>query len=169
MEALAKATDLSIANASQHLQQLRQAGLVTSRKEGTRVLYRLTGDDVVALFNALQDSSERHLAEVESLISTYYDARDGMEPLSRGELMQRVKEGSITVLDVRPLDEYEAGHVPGAINIPMGDLQQKLKDLPEGREVAAYYRGPWCVLSFNAVAELPVEGAPVSDDLACSP
>lgn len=158
VDALAERTGLSVANASQHLQQLRQAGLVASRKVGTRVLYRLTGEDVVALLAALQGTSERHLASVESLVRTYYTARDALEPVSRAEIMRRLGEGSVTVVDVRPRDEYEAGHVPGAINIPLADLQRRLKDLPEGKEVIAYCRGAWCILSFDAVAELRRRG-----------
>jgi len=158
VEALARAAGISIANASQHLQQLRQAGLVTSRKDGTAVIFRLTGDDIVTLFDALQTSAANHLAKVESLISKYYTARDGLEPLSREVLMARMEEGSITLLDVRPPDEYDSGHVPGAINIPPGELDARLKDLPEGREVVAYCRGTWCVLSFETVAALRKRG-----------
>lgn len=158
VDALAKVTGLSTANASQHLQQLRQAGLVISRKDGIRVLYRLTGDDVIALLGALQNTAERHLAQVDNLISAYYTARDGLEPVSREELMKRLNEGSVTVLDVRPREEYEAGHVPGAVNIPLKDIERHLKDLPEGREIVAYCRGTWCVLSFDAVAALRGKG-----------
>jgi rhodanese-related sulfurtransferase/predicted transcriptional regulator len=158
VEALANAAGISIANASQHLQQLRQAGLVTSRKNGTAVIYRLTGDDVVALFDALQSAAANHLTKVESLISRYYTARDGLEPLSRKELMIRMQEGSITLLDVRPPEEYHSGHVPGAINIPLSELNAHLKDLPEGREVVAYCRGTWCILSFETVATLRKRG-----------
>jgi ArsR family transcriptional regulator len=158
VEALAKAAGISIANASQHLQQLRQAGLVTSRKAGTAVIYRLTGDDVIVLFDALQSSAANHLAKVENLISKYYTARDGLEPLSREALVAGMKEGSITLLDVRPPDEYDSGHVPGAINIPLNELDAHLKDLPEGREVVAYCRGTWCVLSFETVAALRKRG-----------
>ncbi len=158
VDALAEAAGLSVANASQHLQQLRQAGLAVSRKSGTRVLYRLSGDDVIALLAALRDTAERHLAGVESLVRSYYTARDALEPLTRAELVERLREGSVTVLDVRAREEYAAGHVPGAINIPLKDLQQRLQDLPEGREVVAYCRGSWCVLSFDAVAELRRRG-----------
>lgn len=158
VDALAKVSGLSIANASQHLQQLRQAGLVTSRKDGIRVLYRLTGEDVVSLLGALQHTAERHIAEVGSLINSYYTARDGLEPLSREELMTRLNEGSVTVLDVRPREEYEAGHVAGAVNVPLEDIERHLRDLPEGREVVAYCRGTWCVLSFDAMVALRKRG-----------
>ena len=158
VEALANRVGLSVANASHHLQQLRQAGLVHSRKDGTRVLYRLSGDDVVALLNSLQSTAERHLAEVERVIKQYYDAHDGLEPLSRAELMARLEDGTATVLDVRPPDEYDVGHVPGALNTPLKDLDDRLKDLPAGREVVAYCRGTWCILSFEAIAALRRQG-----------
>ncbi|MCP4936208.1 MAG: metalloregulator ArsR/SmtB family transcription factor [bacterium] len=158
VEALSKATGMSIANTSQHLKQLRQAGLVTSRKDGTSVIYRLSGEEVILLFNALQRTAERHLAEVQQVVGVYYNARDHLEPISREELMARLNEGSVSVLDVRPKDEYAAGHVPGAINITSGELEKRLEDLPEGREVIAYCRGTWCVLSFNAVALLRAKG-----------
>ncbi len=158
VEALAGRVGLSVANASHHLQQLRQAGLVNSRKQGTRVLYRLSGDDVVALLNSLRSTAERHLAEVERVIEEYYDAHDGLEPISRAELMARLEEGTATVLDVRPPDEYDAGHLPGALNIPLKDLGDRLKDLPGGREVVAYCRGAWCILSFEAITALRRRG-----------
>jgi len=153
-------TGLSVANTSQHLQVLRQAGLVTARKDGVRVIYRLTGDDVVVLLNALQRTAERHAAEVAHVVERFYTAKDSLEPLSRQDLMARVKEGSVTVVDVRPPSEYEAGHLPGAVNIPLDDLEGRLSSLPEGREVIAYCRGTWCVLSFDAVAALRQRGIP---------
>lgn len=158
VEALARATGLSVANTSQHLQQLRHAGLVVSRKDGTHVLYRLSGDDVIGLLNALQHTAERHLGEVDRIVHGYYHDRDGMEPVSRTELMARIKEGTATVIDVRPPDEYAAGHLPGAINIPLKELEARLAALPAGREVIAYCRGNWCVLSFEAVAALRRRG-----------
>lgn len=158
VEALANVAGMSIANTSQHLKQLRQAGLVTSRKDGTNVIYRLSGDDVVTLFNALQRTAERHQAEVQQVIGGYYTSRDNLEPVSRKELLTRLNEGSVTVLDVRPKEEYAAGHLPGAINITPDELERKLADLPEGRETIAYCRGTWCVLSFEAVATLRTKG-----------
>lgn len=158
VEALAKATGLSVANASQHLQQLRQAGLVTSRREGVQVIYRLSGDDVVGLFNALQRTAERHLAEVDRVVHGYYHDRDGMEAVSRAELVARLKEGAVTVIDVRPPEEYAAGHLPGAVNLPLKELESRIATLPEGREVVAYCRGTWCVLSFEVVAALRRRG-----------
>jgi len=158
VEGLAGRTGLSVANASHHLQQLRLAGLVESRRAGTRVLYRLSGDDVVSLFGALQTTAERHVADVEGLIERFYDARDNLEPLSRTQLMARLGEGTVTVLDVRPPDEYDAGHVPGAVNLPLKEVEARLRDLPEGREVVAYCRGSWCILAFEAVATLRRQG-----------
>ena len=158
VESLATVTGLSVANASHHLQQLRQAGLVVSRRDGTHILYRLSGDDVVTLLGALQTTAGRHLAEAERVIDGFYHARDNLEPVSRAELMARLREGSVTVIDVRPGDEYDAGHLPGAINIPLGEVEDRLKDLPAGREVVAYCRGSWCILAFEAVAALRRRG-----------
>ncbi len=158
VEKLANATGLSIANTSQHLHHLRDAGLVTSRRDGTHVIYRLTGNDVVDLMNALQRSAERHLGEVEQIVARYYSTKDALEPISREDLMARVQEGTVTVIDVRPPEEYASGHVPGAVNIPIKELERRLDDLPEGREVVAYCRGTWCVLSFEAVASLRGKG-----------
>ncbi len=158
VEALARSTGLSIANTSQHLQQLRQAGLVVSRKEGTHVIYRLSGDDVIGLLGALQHTAERHIAEVDRVVHSYYHDRDAMEPVSRAELMARIHDGTATVIDVRPADEFAAGHLPGAVNIPLKDLETRLSSLPPGREVIAYCRGNWCVLSFEAVARLRERG-----------
>ena len=158
VEVVAKATGLSVANASQHLQQLRQAGLVTSRKEGVRVIYRVSSDDVIDLFNALQRTAERHIADVDRVVKSYYNDRDSMEPVSRTELMARIKAGTATIIDARPPEEYAAGHLPGAINVQLEDLEAKLTELPEGREAIAYCRGTWCVLSFEAVAALRRRG-----------
>lgn len=123
VEALALISGLSVANTSQHLQQLRQAGLVTSRKEGQRVFYRLSGDDVVLLLNALRNVADRHLAEVEQLVNTYLDTKDALEPIPAAELLARARTGEVTVLDVRPAEEFAAGHLPGAINIPLSELE----------------------------------------------
>lgn len=158
VEALAKASGLSVANTSQHLQQLRQAGLVTSRKEGQHVRYRLVGDDVIALLGSLRGVAERHLADVERLISTYLTVKDDLEPLPREELLQRAREGLVTVIDVRPEEEYAAGHLPGAVNIPLSRLPERLTQLDPNQEIVAYCRGPHCVLAFEAVARLRESG-----------
>ncbi|BAZ94028.1 ArsR family transcriptional regulator [Thiohalobacter sp. COW1] len=158
VEALAQVAGLSVANTSQHLQQLRQAGLVETRREGQRIYYRLSGEDVVALLDAMRRVANRHLAEIDQLVDTYLTVKDSMEPVAAQELMKRLKRGEVTVLDVRPEEEYAAGHLPGAVNIPLDSLEKQLAALPADREVIAYCRGPYCVLSYDAVAELRRRG-----------
>lgn len=158
VEDLAKVMKLSVANTSHHLQQLRHAGLVTTRKEAQRVFYRINGEDVIELTNCLRRMAERQLAEVNHLVHTYLTSKDGMEPIPREELLQRAKEGSITVLDVRPPAEYAAGHLPGAVNIPLRELKKHLTDFDPGHEIVAYCRGPYCVLAFEAVKLLRDKG-----------
>jgi rhodanese-related sulfurtransferase/DNA-binding transcriptional ArsR family regulator len=158
VEELAKLTGLSIANTSQHLQQLRQAGLAVTRKEGLKVYYRLSDDDVIDLLTALRAVAERHLADVERLIATYLTVKDNLEPIPREELLARAQDELITVIDVRPPQEYAAGHVPGAINIPLTDLEKHLNDFGPTQEIVAYCRGPHCVLAFDAVATLRSKG-----------
>ncbi len=158
VDELANMTKLSVANASKHLQELRQAGLVRARKEGVRVFYEVAGADVVDLFGALSTVAESRLAEVSQLVRTYITARDDLEPVPAGELLERVRQGLVTVLDVRPPEEYAAGHVPGAINIASDALSSHLRRLPKGREVIAYCRGPYCLLSVDAVALLREKG-----------
>jgi ArsR family transcriptional regulator len=158
VEALARMTGLSVANASQHLQHLRRAGLVTARKSGHYVLYRLADEAVVALIASLRGVAERNLAEVEKLVSGYFRSKDSFEPVSPGELLHRAREGLVTVLDVRPPEEFAAGHLPNAINIPLKELKRRLGELPRDQEVVAYCRGPYCVLAYEAVAELRRRG-----------
>lgn len=158
VDGLAVATGQSIANASHHLQQLHRAGLVKSRKSGVHVLYRLSGDDVVDLLGALRSTAERHSAEIARVVSGYFQERDDMEPISREELLRRAKNDGVTVLDVRPQVEYEAGHLPDALNLQLSDLEARLKDLPKDKEIIAYCRGAYCVLSFEAVAKLRRKG-----------
>lgn len=158
VEDLARVAGLSVANASQHLQQLRQAGLVISHKEGLKVYYRLSGDDVLDLFESLRKVAERHLADVGQLVEQYLYIKDSLEALPREELLKRVREDLVTVIDVRPPLEYAAGHVPGAVNIPMDELEQRLADFDPGQEIVAYCRGPHCVLAFDAVARLREKG-----------
>jgi len=155
---LAGLCKLSVANASKHLQELRHAGLVQARKKGQRVYYGIAGSDVVALVAMLRHVGEARLAEVEQLLRTYITARDELEPLLAAELLQRAEDGLVTVLDVRPREEYAAGHLPGAINIPLGELPGRLRKLPKGREVIAYCRGPYCLLSVDAVVLLRDKG-----------
>jgi len=158
VEALSKVAGLSIANTSQHLQHLRQSGLVLARKEGLRVFYRLSGDDVVNIMDNIRLLSERHIADVERLINTYLTVKDSLEPIKRAELIERVRDGLVTVVDVRPSDEFDAGHVAGAINIPIDELEQRMNELGENKEVIAYCRGPHCILAFDAVAQLREKG-----------
>ena len=158
VESLANVAKLSIANTSQHLQQLRQSGLVTSRKEGLKVYYSLSGDDVIALLDSVRDVAERHLSDVDKLVNTYLTAKDSLDPIAATDLIQMANENLVTILDVRPIEEYNAGHVPGAINIPIEELQQHLQDFEPGQEVVAYCRGPHCILAFDAVAQLREQG-----------
>jgi rhodanese-related sulfurtransferase len=158
VDELAKVSGLTVANTSQHLQQLRQAGLVVCRKAGLKVFYRLSGDDVITLLDALRGVAERHVADVEKLVNTYLTVKDELEPLPREELLGRVRDGLVTVLDVRPEEEYAAGHVPGAVNVPLSELERYLEDINPLQEVVAYCRGPHCLLAFDAVAHLRKKG-----------
>jgi ArsR family transcriptional regulator len=154
VEALAEHSGLSVANASQHLQHLRRAGLVTARRQGKFVLYCLTDDAVLTMLAAMQKVAERNLGEVERILRSYFRDRDELEPISRAELLRRMKRGLVTVLDVRPKDEFGLKHLPGARNIPLGQLKRRLSTLDRNTEIIAYCRGPYCVLSFEAVARL---------------
>ncbi|MDP3958967.1 MAG: metalloregulator ArsR/SmtB family transcription factor [Pseudorhodobacter sp.] len=158
VEALAKVAGLTLANTSQHLLHLRRAGLANSEKRGLYVFYSLAGEDVVDLLRALRHTTERHNAEVDRIVSGYFNARDSLEPVSRVTLLERTRAGLVTVLDVRSREEYQAGHIPGAVNLPLGDLKRRLGELPQGSEIIAYCRGPYCVLAFEAVAELRQKG-----------
>ena len=158
VESLASMTGLSMANCSKHLQALRQAGLVVARKEGLRVYYSLAGDDVSRLHSALRGVAEQRVADVERLLRTWLAHRDEMEPVPAAELLERAKNGLVTVLDVRPAEEYAAGHLPGAINVPVGKLESYLSKLPKRKEVVAYCRGPYCLMSFDAVETLRKRG-----------
>jgi len=159
VEDLATRSGMTVANTSRHLQLLRRAALVEGRRESKRVFYRLLGEDaVVALLQALSRVGERNSAEIARVMASYFRARDEFEPVSRKELLERLRCGTATVLDVRPEDEFRQGHVPGALNIPLSQLERRLAELPVDREVVAYCRGPWCVLSFEAVAVLRQRG-----------
>jgi ArsR family transcriptional regulator len=154
VEALAERSGLSIANASQHLQHLRRAGLVTARRQAKFVLYRLADDAVLTMLAGMHKVAERNLGEVERILRSYFHARDDLEPVSRTELAKRMKQGLVTVLDVRPEDEFALGHLPGARNVPLSQLKRQLSKLDRNTEIIAYCRGPYCVLSFEAVAQL---------------
>ncbi len=158
VEALAAKLSIPVANVSQHLQAMRRAGLVTSEREGKFVNYRLADNGVLVAFAAIRSVAERHSAEVERVVRGWFDRRDDMEPISREELAARMVDGAVTVIDVRPPDEYALGHLPGAINIPLSQIEARAEEFQPGREVVAYCRGPWCVLSFEAVAELRRKG-----------
>lgn len=158
VEALAARLGLSVANASQHLQQLKRAGLVASRRDGKFILYRLADESVLGLMRTLFEVGERNLAEVDKILRGYFDTRDNMEPVTRAELIDRTRDGLVTVLDVRPRDEYEAGHLPGAVNVSLADLELRLGELDPSHQVVAYCRGAYCVLSFEAVAALRAHG-----------
>jgi ArsR family transcriptional regulator len=154
VEALAERSGLSVANASQHLQHLRRAGLVAARRHAKFVLYRLADDAVLAMLAAMHRVAERNVGEVERILRSYFQRRDDLEPVSRVELQRRMKRGLVTVLDVRPEDEYALGHLPGARSVPLSQLERRLSKLDRDTEIVAYCRGPYCVLSFEAVARL---------------
>jgi rhodanese-related sulfurtransferase len=159
VEALAGEVGLSVANASQHLQILRRAGLVASRRAGTSVHYRLAGPDVFELWRTLRALAASRLAEVERLAAAYLGARDELEPVTREELARRLQDGDdLVVLDVRPAAEYVAGHLPGAVSIPLAELRRRLAELPADREIVAYCRGPYCAFAHEAVELLREAG-----------
>jgi ArsR family transcriptional regulator len=158
VEVLARKAGLSVANASHHLQLMRRGGLVDARRDGTFVFYRISDEAVFALLASLRRVGEHQLAEVERVVRTYFHQRDGMESISQKELARRIRQGSVTILDVRPGDEYAAGHLRGAVNIPLDRLRRRLNTLDSSRAIVAYCRGPYCVLSFEAVALLRSKG-----------
>lgn len=159
VEHLAERAGLTLANASRHLQLLRRAGLVCGRRDGKRVYYSLAEEEaVVALLRALGRVGEASSAEIARVMASYFHARDELEPVTRAELLDRLRCGIVTLLDVRPEDEFAHGHLPGAVNVPLAQLTQRLSELPGDQEIVAYCRGPWCVLSFEAVALLRHQG-----------
>jgi len=158
VEALAEHASVSVANASQHLQVLRAARLVDAEKKGLYVEYRVAGDEVSRFFLALRGLAETRLAEIDQVTRSYLDGRGSMEAVDGEELVRRVKAGEVTVLDVRPTEEYRAGHLPRALSIPLGELKARLKELPKNREVVAYCRGPYCVMAVEAVELLRRKG-----------
>lgn len=158
VEGLVKKTGLSLANCSQHLQQIRRTGLVTSRREGKAVIYRLTDAKTLELMDILRFVAERNLAQVERILRGLSGGGEPLEPVSRADLAARLAEGSVTVLDMRPADEYAAGHIPGALNVALAELEQVLPALAPDTEIVAYCRGPYCVYSHQAVAALRERG-----------
>lgn len=158
VEAIASQIGQSVANTSHHLQVLRRARLVDATKEGVRVTYSLADEQVCAFFLALRNLAESRLLEIEQVTQQFLKERGMMEALDEGALIERVRSGEVTVIDVRPVEEFQAGHIPGAISAPLAELKQKLTDLPPGREVVAYCRGPYCVLAVEAVEVLRRNG-----------
>jgi rhodanese-related sulfurtransferase/DNA-binding transcriptional ArsR family regulator len=158
VEVLARHSGLSVANTSHHLQALREARLVEARKEGLFVYYRLTSPEVFRVVQMIRELGEQHIAEVDRIMRSYFGQRDELEPVSRRELLERSKTGTVIVLDVRPAEEYRAGHIPGAMSVPVDQLEQRLADLPPDKEIVAYCRGPYCVMSYNAVEALRAQG-----------
>lgn len=158
VETLSRETGLSVANTSQHLQTLKTARLIKAEKEGLYVKYRLADDMVCEFFRIMRVLAENRLAEVDMIKRRFLEGKDGMEPVNRNDLLKRVIDGGVTVLDVRPVDEYRAGHIPGAISVPLNHLKEILAELPADQEVVAYCRGPYCVLAVQAVEVLRKQG-----------
>lgn len=159
VEELAACAGLTFANTSRHLQILRRARLVETTRRGKRVLYSLTNEtEVVTLLKALGRVGERNVAEVRQMMADYFNAQDTLAPVTREELMMSLRDGMVTLLDVRPEDEFALGHLPGAANMPLSELERRLSELPKDREIVAYCRGPYCVLSVEAVASLRAKG-----------
>jgi ArsR family transcriptional regulator len=158
VETLAERVGLSVANASQHLQQMRRAGLLAARRDGKYIFYALADEATLDLLRSLRRIAERNLAEVERVVSGYFRRLDSLEAVSRRELMKRLKDGLVTILDVRPEDEFALGHLPGAVNIPLAALKKRVAELDPRQEIVAYCRGPYCVLSYETVAALRNRG-----------
>ena len=158
VEMLAELAGQSVANTSHHLQVLRATRLVEGDKEGVHVRYRLADQDVCVFYQGLRQLAEAHLAEIESVTRDFLAHRGVMEPVDSEDLLERVRRGEVTVLDVRPSEEYRAAHIPGALSVPLDDLEQRLGELPRDREVVAYCRGPYCVLAVEAVEVLKAHG-----------
>ncbi len=158
VDELAKISGLSVANTSQHLQDLRRSGLVKKRSQGQKVYYDISDFRVVALVGLMRDIAQDNLAQMQQLIENYLLSKDQLEPLAREELLRKVQEGEVIVVDVRPEAEFESGHLPHAINIPYASLADELSKLPRDKEIIAYCRGPYCLLSFDTVAQLRTLG-----------
>lgn len=158
VETLARQSGLSVTNASNHLKELRVTGLAAARKDGVRVYYRLADPAVHELLRSLQEVARRRLAEVRQIMRDFFEAPQAFEPVGASELLERMRSDDVVVLDVRPEDEYAAGHIPGAISIPVGELERRLSELPAEKEIVAYCRGPYCVLALEAVDILRSRG-----------
>jgi rhodanese-related sulfurtransferase/DNA-binding transcriptional ArsR family regulator len=158
VDALARATGMGVTNTSAHLQLLRHARLVDTRKDGTSVFYRLVGDEVAVFIAVLRDLARSRLAEVDQVVRDYFGAHDALEPVSRPELVERAERGDVVILDVRPPGEFAAGHIPAALSVPLDRLDDALARLPRGAQIVAYCRGPYCVLAVQAVERLRARG-----------
>ncbi|HTK48396.1 MAG TPA: metalloregulator ArsR/SmtB family transcription factor [Gemmatimonadaceae bacterium] len=158
VETLAEQSATPVKNTSAHLRVLRQARLVETRRDGTHIYYRLADDEVFRFLRGLQTLGQSRLAEVEQVTHTYLTSRDELEPVTLAELRRLMRAGDVTVIDVRPHDEYEAGHIAGALSVPVAELARRIRELPKSRDVIAYCRGPYCVYSLEAVTLLNKRG-----------
>ncbi|OGC00791.1 ArsR family transcriptional regulator [candidate division KSB1 bacterium RBG_16_48_16] len=162
VDSLARQVGMTIANTSRHLQVLKTARLIQSRREGVRIFYRLADDDVFQCWKNLQSLAENRIAEIREVTKLFFDERDKMEPINRDELWNRIRNHDVTVIDVRPPEEYRQAHIPAALSIPLAELKERLDEIPHEHEVVAYCRGPYCVLSVEAVKILRDSGYKVS-------
>jgi rhodanese-related sulfurtransferase len=158
VEVLAKEMGASVANTSRHLQVLREARLVEAEKSGLYVRYRLAGEDVLEFMRSMRSLARNRLARVDLLMRRFLEGREDLEPIDRDRLLARIRDGSVTVLDVRPPEEYDAGHLPGAVSIPLTELERRIRELPREKEIVAYCRGPYCLLAVEAVEILRAKG-----------
>jgi rhodanese-related sulfurtransferase len=158
VEVLADAAAMTVANTSAHLRVLRESRMVATRREGTRVVYRLADDTVCGFFLSLRDLAADRYAEVDRTVADYFGARDHLDPITGEELLRRAAEGEVIILDVRPTEEFEAGHIRGAVSVPLGELEERMAGLPRGTEIVAYCRGPYCVLAPQALEMLRRRG-----------
>lgn len=158
VEGLATASGMSVANTSHHLQTLRDGGLVTSRRDGLQIIYSLSDPAIPKLMSCMRNVAERQVAEVERIVRENFGQRDGLTPVKREELLKLVKKGEAMVIDVRPETEFAAGHIPGAVSVPIETLPKRLKNLPKDQEIVAYCRGPYCMFALEAVTALRKKG-----------
>ncbi len=158
VDKLSQLVGLSIANTSRHLQVLKQAALVTVRREGTKRFYKLTGNDVTNLISSLRNTAEIHLAEVEYLMQSYLNKKDELEAIDAQELLERAKHNEVTILDIRPKEEFDTGHLPNAINIPPDEINERISNLKKDKEIVAYCRGPYCLFAYDAIEVLRDQG-----------
>jgi rhodanese-related sulfurtransferase len=155
---LAKESGLEVANTSRHLHILRGASLIESHREGIYVVYEIADQTVCDFFRAMQILAGRRIADIEKLTRSFFEGREGLEAVNREKLVERVRRQSVTVIDVRPIEEYRAGHIPGAVSVPLRELESRLAELPNDEEIVAYCRGPYCVLAVQAVEALRARG-----------